>query len=392
MSQVLRLEEAIAASAIVGTITFYMYSNPYFQVGLVMGGGMAIATYGLMRAERVQALRRAVLFTFSVIMWTAFLLYLGHIGFENIARWIAIHERIPFIPGAGAGLAPGLSIIACPYVTPEVLWTGGFSPTQTEPGVFVLFPPTLQTFLIIFALYLAVGFLLGRTFCGWMCPFGAVGEACAMGRKKRWTFARLMEKIPLPNGKTIPGALRVEVRDVQYGIALGTLIASLYFFVQWFCIFCWAGVASWLGAYLNAAFYVGIFLVFFVILPFMTKKRWCQVICPVGTGLGLMGKVSPFRINLEKEYCDSCYICMDVCPTSAITLNSLKKGGSPTAECIRCNKCVEACHMEGVTFQIRKSDILAKPWFIPVTITITTLWFVWFVDIILQLGPRLMGF
>ncbi len=386
------LEESLTASVVVGAFTFYLYSNPHWVVGLIAGVGMAAATFGLLRTDKVQGLRRTVVSVFTLVTWISLAVFLAYTGLETLSSWIGVHQRVPLIPSADP--KSGIATFPCPLVMPEVIWTGGrLSQAQQSagPGVLLTFPPSLETFLVILGLYVVSGLLLGKAWCGWICPFGGIGEVFTGGKKRRWSLLRLTEVVSSPSGKGFPGGLRDEVKDVKYGVLLGTLLAAIYFSIQWFCIFCWAGIASWIMALVNLAFFIGILVFFFMVLPFLTKRRWCQTFCPIGAGLGLMGKISPFKITFDKSICTHDYACAIVCPTGAISKNTLENGGSPSSECDFCSRCLEFCPAGAIKMNVRWGGMAAKPWFIPLTSAISVIWFVWFVQILLQLAPKVLG-
>jgi ferredoxin-type protein NapF len=100
-----------------------------------------------------------------------------------------------------------------------------------------------------------------------------------------------------------------------------------------------------------------------LIIAFLAIKKggfYCNILCPVGTFLGLVNKISPFKMskkiasekcvkcnicerkcmsncidlntqNIEEEFCLNCYACLKVCPTDAINL-SFNKQNKPTNE------------------------------------------------------------
>lgn len=185
---------------------------------------------------------------------------------------------------------------------------------------------------------LAVGVLLGRFVCGFLCPFGLIQE--------------LLHRIPSPK-------LRLPrwVRFVKYGIlAVFVLIlpVAVTNFMGMgkpaFCQFiCPSGTLlggipllsthSELRQTVGGLFALKLVILAGTIVGCVGVYRFfCKAICPLGAIYGLLNKVSFYRLKVDAEKCVHCGRCsricrMDVDPTRA----------PDSAECIRCGACAAAC-------------------------------------------------
>ncbi len=192
--------------------------------------------------------------------------------------------------------------------------------------------------LYVLGLLGAVGGLVGRIPCGWLCPFGLIQE--------------LIYKIPGPKIK-IPkflSYLKYVVLAVMV-IALPLLIVDEFGYGQtWFCKWiCPAGTLEagiplvLLSAAIRKqvafmfAWKVGV-LVFFVAWMIVTQRPFCRTTCPLGAFLGIFNKVSLFRMVVDDEKCTECNKCVRDCP---VGVEVYKTPNSP--DCIRCLKCVDSC-------------------------------------------------
>lgn len=74
-------------------------------------------------------------------------------------------------------------------------------------------------------------------------------------------------------------------------------------------------------------------------LGFLTRRFWCQGLCPLGALLALLSKSQVLR-RVVNENCTQCLECQKVCKTNAIETDPFK---TTDIECIQCFNCVEAC-------------------------------------------------
>jgi len=64
--------------------------------------------------------------------------------------------------------------------------------------------------------------------------------------------------------------------------------------------------------------------------------------CPTGSCRGLK------RIEIIEEMCKGCSKCQTVCPVNAITGQRKEPYRIDWAKCIKCGKCLDACHFSAI--------------------------------------------
>jgi ferredoxin len=81
-------------------------------------------------------------------------------------------------------------------------------------------------------------------------------------------------------------------------------------------------------------------------------RLYCNMICPVGTLLGLISKVSLFRIRIDNESCTRCGRCAIRCKSSCIDFLHSKVD---ITRCVDCFDCVYTCQDRAITYGITGS-------------------------------------
>ncbi|MBP1588175.1 MAG: 4Fe-4S binding protein [Clostridia bacterium] len=204
----------------------------------------------------------------------------------------------------------------------------------------------------------AVGVLVGRFICGWLCLFGLIQE--------------LLYRIPTPKLK-IPARLDKPLRYLKYAV-LAVLVVGLPLLyrtrygagIPFFCEFvCPVGTLEggvplvllnnalrpalgWLFVWKMVLLVLCIAASIFIYRPF------CKYLCPLGAFYSLFQKFSLLRMNVDAEACTNCGACSRAC---AMNVDPSRKPNS--AECIRCGECMKACPQKALAFTVAGRRILA---------------------------------
>lgn len=257
-------------------------------------------------------------------------------------------------------------------------------------GIYIL--DGLTRLGLTMGLIVLMSVILGRFFCGWICPFGLYMDLLSKLRKTlRIGYWRLSKK------------LNDAVRQIRYPIIASLFIIPAitiseiffragdifnpgpgYFLSVPFCQVCAArplfvlveGVigtmdlnfitSMTIGQFYHLGMYVtsvniGV-LVVFSAASFMIRRFWCRW-CPLGGLIALFNRFIPFkwaavvRLNKTEEKCTKCGICKRVCPPQVEEVYE-EKGGDVTASgCILCMRCVELCPYDDCL----EIDVAGKP-------------------------------
>lgn len=210
----------------------------------------------------------------------------------------------------------------------QILWTL----TTSTPLLSIL------PMLLIIGILLLLTLIIGRQFCGYACPLGALQELMSRVQfkstiKKQTKTRRIVI--------TIPKKFRLGIRGVLFFVIIAlTLFWSLNLFQM-------------INPFLGFKFFMEPFTVVFwvpllifggiLITSFFIYRPWCTLACPFGTIANLTSRFSRYKLR-RTEDCTDCSLCEQVCPIEEAQ-QSASKG-----ECYLCNRCVDICPQNALEF------------------------------------------
>jgi ferredoxin-type protein NapH len=362
-------------------------------IGLGIAGGIlgivAVAT-GLTRKTRsISSLRLFVQIGFVFMLF--FGVFIDHQNIPIPAEQIAPHEVLigvgPTSPMPDGFPLPVLAcwfpcgrVVTCPlwqiqaYIYP--FWNSG-------RGWGVYYDLTgLERLAIVVGIVILGSVLLGRLWCGWICPFGLYVDLISRLRKalkiEHRSFSRgfnerfhqlsyvilaLMVILSVIFASQVIAGTQL-IPGTENGGFINTYFSAPFCQVcpmKPLCILTQTGVGlmkpDWtfgpttgqfwqLGQYLTSL-NLAIFGVV-TAAAFFFRRSWCRI-CPLGGLIALFNRFAPFKwvsgVRLDKieEKCTKCGMCKRVCPTQVTEVYEYKGGDVTTSQCILCMRCVEMC-------------------------------------------------
>jgi Fe-S-cluster-containing hydrogenase component 2 len=94
-----------------------------------------------------------------------------------------------------------------------------------------------------------------------------------------------------------------------------------------------------------------------IVGAFLYDRFFCKYLCPVGALYGIIGRISPTRVERNESLCTHCKVCNKACPVNIDVENSDK---ITNAECLSCNECVLACPKKGA-LEIKTAKKVLNP-------------------------------
>ncbi len=236
----------------------------------------------------------------------------------------------------------------------------------------------LDSFFLSF-IVIGLTLLLGRFFCGWICPMGITIDAtdrifnrgkknCFTGRGgkrniKPYKFIVLILSLAVALGGVhvagIIDPLSLIFRTYSSVLYPYFDSSTKYLFTQLYGVPVVNSVTepvysllkSHILDYRNIMFLGHLKLFFFflaiIALSFFARRFWCQSLCPLGASLSLFSRVASFRRGVDGEKCTNCLRCEREC-----RMNAIYRGGEGTyeGECIKCFECLKSCEFDAVSF------------------------------------------
>jgi ferredoxin len=235
---------------------------------------------------------------------------------------------------------------------------------QFTPSVLKMITPG-TAIALGFVLVLVLTFLGGRIYCSTICPLGILQDVIIFLRrkvspKKRLRFKKALNVLRYSFlavtilSLLVAGILFVNLLD-PYAI-FGRMASHIYQPVLQFINNTAAGVFSGLGLHPleERTFHLASFSLAFgmlgiiSIMAYSSGRLYCNSVCPVGTLLGLVSKLSLFKIKIEEKGCTKCGKCQAACKANCIDIKTLTIDES---RCINCYNCLPVCDEKAIGYK-----------------------------------------
>ncbi len=378
----------------------FEFQNPWKPNLPLVGAAIALTIIGIIvavtglkkKTRKISSIRLCIQVLLIFIIF--FGMFVDHQFLPRPVRQIAVHDFLVGTDVFGVAMPDGFPapFFACYYPCGRTvncaLWAlqvyiypfwdagHGWGVDYNTSGLVRL--------AIVFAGIILASIILGRVWCGWVCPFGLYLDAL--------TYLRKHLKI---KRKDLSDRFNERFHQLSYVILAVILILSIIlgsqaiigtqlipgteqggftytYFSAPFCTVCpmkplclmlqsSAGILKpeWIftgtGQYYQLGMYLTsinlIILGIVTVAAFFIRRSWCRI-CPLGGLIALFNRFPPFKwvsgVRLEKdqEKCTKCGICKRVCPTQVKEVYEQKGGDVMTSQCIGCLRCVEMCPYE----------------------------------------------
>jgi polyferredoxin len=208
----------------------------------------------------------------------------------------------------------------------KILLLTGHIPHVHPAGMFLLIA------------FLAISWLLRKSFCACLCPVGTVLEW--LWRPGRQTFRR---------NWGLTRWLDTGLRSLKY-ILLGLFLYAVGSMsvpaIQAFLEGPYGLVSDvkMLDFFRFMGFAGAVVMALLVVLSVFVQNFRCRYLCPYGALMGPAALASPLRIRRDATLCIDCAKCAKACPA---TLPVDRLVSIRSAECTGCLECVAVCPAEG---------------------------------------------
>lgn len=292
---------------------------------------------------------------------------------------------------AGLGIAGVLAILIWKRsLATKVTYLRFVVQAVSFAAIFYIFSNPIPLLYVV-AIIFIMPIVLGRFFCGWLCPFAlymdlitAIRKAIKIGHRtlpdnlnkflNKFRYAILLFFLVLP----IVLYILDPPPTFDFGVALALLLAgpfkpfSVYLGPIIPLIVPWLGPLEIGGVYFSYPYVQEIidysnqlgftvinlgqilalvFVVLTVIGSFFLRRVWCRF-CPTGSSIAVVNRLRGFKwapmlyLDKDEEKCTKCGICKRVCPVQVTDVYEEKGGKIAPSMCTLCARCVEMCPYE----------------------------------------------
>jgi ferredoxin len=226
---------------------------------------------------------------------------------------------------------------------------------------WLLLPAVLMVFATL---------VLGRFFCGWLCPLGTILDLLTSRIKKTAPIKAL-------KGNTKHWLLLPLLSASLFNLNLSGLLDPIAILLRGLTFLFypllglgaregWVGLYQMIGEQRDAlapaynlirsnllpfrdtmyplAFFSAAVLLVIIALERYETRNWCRNLCPLGTLLGWLGRFSFFS-RVPSGLCGDCGQCRELCPTS------FDQGTLNKEECVLCMECQQGCPHGRISFR-----------------------------------------
>ena len=239
-------------------------------------------------------------------------------------------SQVSIYRGKAKGICvPGLNCYSCPGAV-------GACPLGTLQNALAAMDRKLPFYIV--GVLLLTGVTLGRTVCGFLCPFGLIQE--------------LLYKIPFP--KIRKGRITKSLSCLKYVVlfVFVLLLPPVYkgltgIPVPTFCKFiCPAGTLEGgiplvllddsLRNLAGRLFGWKLLVLVLILVSACTLYRsFCRFLCPLGAIYSFFAPAAFLGVKIEEEKCTGCDACVRKCPVDVCRVGD--------RECIQCGECMKVC-------------------------------------------------
>lgn len=182
--------------------------------------------------------------------------------------------------------------------------------------------------------------VFGRVYCSMFCPCGFTIDFFTKifrRRKSRFSYAP-------PSNRLRYFILVMVVLCALFGLSAVVALLDPYSAFARMVVACVRPLAVGAAGLIVATLTAGLII-------FFSARRGriiCNTVCPVGTLLGSLSRLSLYHPDINTDLCINCGKCSDVCPSQCINLTDHVVDAS---RCVVCFDCMDICPNSAITYR-----------------------------------------
>ena len=223
--------------------------------------------------------------------------------------------------------------------------------------------------------------LLGRVFCGFICPFGTVHHAIGSFKPALKGSRMLQANRKVPSQRVKYSILIILLVAAVFGLNAAGLMDPIAFLFRSLALAVLPGLGTAIRCLfeimaasdlkiLNLASYAAEVIVspvfgynppayqsgwfiglLFLVILFLNRIRprfWCRALCPLGALLGIFSRISILNLEKYAQKCTDCNLCLKHCQGAA---SPRPDQDWEAAECLMCFNCQNVCPEDALVFR-----------------------------------------
>jgi len=266
---------------------------------------------------------------------------------------LAVFMLFTFLFLGGEKLSEFLSTILLPFqLIPALIRI------CTKPGVIFIFG-LISVFICTF--------IFGRVYCSFLCPLGFLQDIfIALSRKlgwrkkhsyqmpHNWLRYSILVLVTVSAGLGSMSLLNLLDPYSLAGRIITQFIQPLFVLIYNTAVNLLTNFNIYLFSKETASVPLSVVLVtcaFFILILILSARYgrlYCNALCPAGTLLGLIARVSVFKFVIDRTRCHECVRCEGVCKAGCI---DPRTAAIDQSRCVNCFNCLEACPKSALSYR-----------------------------------------
>lgn len=237
----------------------------------------------------------------------------------TVIRYGRIALQTVIIAAITVAIAAGLSCV--------------FSRMQIIPAILAC----STTWLIV---WLVATLVFGRIYCSTVCPVGTLTDLSSWltrTKKKHYSYCA-------PYSRTRISILTIAIVCSIAGVTAVVSILDPYSAFSRVVTAATRPVATGLAGLVIAA----ATLTVIIVTAHRRGRLICNTLCPVGTLLGGVSKMSLYHADINTDLCTNCGKCADRCPAQCINITDHT---IDVSRCVVCFDCMAVCPNDAITYR-----------------------------------------
>jgi len=198
---------------------------------------------------------------------------------------------------------------------------------------------------IMFLLLFISALVLGRAYCGWVCPGAGCQEAIFLARNTRVTkgdYIKWVIWVPWISAIVLLAIRRGGYEKIEffYQTKYGFSIGDVNALIAYLCV-----------------------LIFLIALPafIFGRRSFCHHLCWMAPFMILGRKIrnsfkwASLQLKADFEKCNHCHTCIQNSPMSLPVEMMVKTNLMENTECILCGTCIDGCEFDVIKYTFQRS-------------------------------------